>query len=430
MPVLLFILALFATGPDSGMPKARPEFDQPVNAELYLIRPGDKLSVTFIGTKIAPFALTVDAEGQIIHESLGLVDLSEATLASARKLLQGKLNKLYNADQIAISIRETREVSVNISGAVVNPGVYKGYTSDRISDLITLTGGVKSDGSTRRIVFSGGPRDVQVDLDRAIVLGESDLNPALYAGRHIYVPYRSTEVVQIVGEVQNPRVVELIEGDNVELLIKLAGGLTNRADADAVEIISEDGNNDGILSAGDIILVPISKNDPQRSGLSIFGAVEKPGRHHFSEGLTLADLIGLAGGFQSNASQVQTTVFRDADTDIWSNTARGKYPIGNIVGGPNDIASMILRPGDSIYVPVSTGYVKVSGEVRNPGLFPYLSKHDAEYYINLAGGFLADARRDRVFKFDRISKVTSDHSPGVQVHDGDEIIVKIREDVR
>ena len=47
----------------------------------------------------------------------------------------------------------------------------------------------------------------------------------------------------------------------------------------------------------------------------------------------------------------------------------------------------------------------------------------------MAGGYSCNARQDIILKFNRISQVTKSHPPGVQVHDGDEIVVKTREEM-
>jgi len=99
------------------------------------------------------------------------------------------------------------------------------------------------------------------------------------------------------------------------------------------------------------------------------------------------------------------------------------------VKGNGEIDLFVLKPEDSVLVPVNTGYVKVSGEVLNPGLFPYIKGKNASFYIGVAGGYSSNARQDIILKFNRVSKMSESHSPEIQVHDGDEIVVKIHEEM-
>ena len=85
---------------------------------------------------------------------------------------------------------------------------------------------------------------------------------------------------------------------------------------------------------------------------------------------------------------------------------------------------------DSIFVPTLTGFVRVSGEVANPGLFPFSPGQNAEYYINLAGGFLSRSDRKKIFRASRVSDLRAAGSVQTLIHDGDEIIVEIREELR
>jgi len=427
--IFVLILALFAVSSTPEQPQVKPEFDVPINPNIYLIRPGDNFEVTFIRANIPPLNLKVNAEGKIVDATLGEIDLSHTTFSDARNILKGVLKKMYNAGDIVVSVRETQQVSISISGAVENPGIYSGYTSQRVSELINDAGGIKHNGSKRKIIFSGGPKDNFVDLERTLVNSENGYNPPLYAGYHIYVPYKSDSVVQVVGEVNNPKEVELVAGDDLDLLIKLAGGFTGRADTGNIRILSLNGDIVDKINPGNVIYIPAREIPPESSLVTVFGAVVNPGQYRFNEGITLNDLLTRAGGFTSNAGYELTTVFRRVVSDHWDQSSNKVYPISNIVKGNGEIDLFVLKPEDSVLVPVNTGYVKVSGEVLNPGLFPYIKGKNASFYIGIAGGYSSNARQDIILKFNRVSKMSESHSPEIQVHDGDEIVVKIHEEM-
>ncbi|MDD5427165.1 MAG: hypothetical protein PHN52_11865, partial [candidate division Zixibacteria bacterium] len=54
-------------------------YDKPVDPELYLIRPGEKLVITFLKTKLPQLWLQVNPEGKLIDKSLGMFDLAGKT---------------------------------------------------------------------------------------------------------------------------------------------------------------------------------------------------------------------------------------------------------------------------------------------------------------------------------------------------------------
>ncbi len=424
------IAAIFLAGIVSASPGTEPAFDQPIDPDIYLIRPGDMLTVTFIKTKIDSLTLAVNVEGRIVDATLGIIDLSAATLTTARRILVDSLKKLYNVDQIAVSITKPRQVSINVTGAVREPGLYSGASCQRVSELLEEAGGVAADGCRRGITFAGGPREITVDLDRAIITGDNAYNPCLYAGRRIHVPYRSDSVVQVVGEVNDPREIELLAGDDLELLVALAGGFTRRADTAGIEVMSFRNGNKSELRPGDVIFVPALEATPESTFVSVFGAVEKPGIYGYWAEMTLRGLLDTAGGFADRAAVEQTAVFRKADIDEWGNPTDLSYPIANVAVSPDGPAAFLIKPFDSIFVPLQTGFVKVQGEVINPGLFPYVKGKDALYYIIAAGGFTPSADRQNIQKFDRVARTTAVHSSAVKIHDGEVIIVERREELR
>ncbi len=408
-------------------------FDHPIDENIYLIRPGDQLVVTFIKANLAPLRLTVNPEGKIIDGTLGIFDLSNKTLYEAKQILEEALRELYNVDEVAISVTEPLKVGIPVSGAARSPGLYTAYTSQRVSEIIDSAGGVLPTGSRREIIFSGGPQEIKVDLDRADYLGDNAANPYLYAGFKVYVPSKSKEVVQVVGEVNLPREVELLPGDDVKLLVALAGGARHSADTASVQIfgkIVRGDNRERKIEAGDIIWMPAESGASELRDLTVFGAVGKPGKYDYQEGLTLDQLIHEAGGFVANANSDRTTVFRRAEVDEWGRVSDLRYPIANVVTGNGQLQSVPIRPDDSVFVPVKVGYVKVGGEVRYPGLFPFHEGSSAMSYITAAGGFLPTADRALINLYNRVSKVTSSHSPEVQVLDGDEVIVNVREELK
>ncbi len=439
--VVCFALVSFAFGQTSltadsgwaGPGDSYRYYDQPIDQNIYLIRPGDELIVTFIRAKLAPLTLLVNPEGEVVDATLGVFDLTHKTLSQAKGILRKALRELYNVDEMTISVRKPAKVGIAVSGAVASPGLYTAYTSQRVSEIIDSAGGVISTGSRRWIVLSGGPQEITVDLDRANHLGDNTVNPCLYAGYSVHVPCKSAELVQVVGEVNNPREIEFVAGDDVNVLLSLAGGVRADGDTGAIRIMGEreqSHSQNPNIRPGDIIFVPPKSAGSERNRLTIFGAVSNPGKYEYRQGMMLEELIRQAGGFTSHAGCGRTTVFRRAEADEWGRTTKLRYAISSVVRSDDKIEAVALQPADSVFVPVKVGYVKVSGEVHNPGLFPFGDGRDAMSYISAAGGFLAAADNRRIDIYNRVSKVTSSHSPDVLVHDGDEIIVHVREELK
>jgi protein involved in polysaccharide export with SLBB domain len=421
LQLVLLSLFLWAFAPVSPAP---PSFDQPIDPEICLILPGDTLSVIFIGTGIQAQNYIVDAQGRVVDENLGVIDLSQATLAQARGLLSGRLEKSFQASDFEISIKNLHPVSITITGAVEHPGSYRAYNSERVSDIIKAAGGLTDNASRRMIKFRGGPKELTVDLDRAFFAGDRASDPPLYAGDRVIVPYRSEDRVNVIGEVNRPVSLEFIAGDDLDRLLELAGGLTDNADKQAITITAPDNRVVDQPVAGAVIKVPARIAAGTR--LILFGAVNQPGTFAYQKNVTLGDILKNGGGFADNANHERVVVFREGNTDELGRRIGNRYPI---IINPQQYQTQTLFPGDSIFVPVQTGFVRVSGYVKNPGYFPYQSNKTAAYYIDLAGGFLAEADRELIGRTERISGITVKASTGILIFDGDEVVVEMRKEL-
>ena len=405
------------------------KFNSPVDPQLYLMRPGDNLVVTFINSKISAITLEIGPEGKIVDETIGLIDLQNKTLAYAKNILSEKLQILYNVKDIQISVTNPREVSIAIYGAIRRPGIYSGYTSDRVSQIIEKAGGILENGSSRNILFKSKNTEVGVDLDRAIYLGDLQSNPPLYAGTSIEVPGKQSQTVHVTGDVNFPREIELKENDNIESLILLAGNFKNTATLKDVQIIRGNKIVEKALIQKDDIINVKSNYQSEKTSIKIFGAITNPGVYQLSDNQTLSQLIVNAGGYDKTANQKMTTIFRQPLVDSHGQRSIIRYPI-SIPLQQSTPTPMALEINDSIFVPWKVGFVKIGGAVLNPGYFPYSPDKDISFYVNSAGGFLPTANKEEIKIYNPISQNTELVSSGTLVPDGAEIVVQVKEELK
>jgi protein involved in polysaccharide export with SLBB domain len=395
------------------------EYDQPVDPEFFLVRPAEKLTVTFIGSKVPSLELTVDPEGRVIHSSLGIIQLSGLTLSQAREKLIPVLKKLFTAESIEISISSPRQVGIHVSGAVERPGLYRAFMSQHLSEVIAMAGGVSENGSRRRVEFRGGAKTLIADLDKAEFMADASADFYVYAGSAIHVPEKSVTIISVVGEVTHPRSIELVDDDNLTTLISLAGGVTQSGDASKAYVL--DGN--GSLKAGAIIIVPPAADAAVQSNIHIFGAVHKQGRIPFSNQMTLGSAFQLAENFTAPANSGRVTVFRRLPADEWGAISAQRYAISTADASGKLDVSFPLQADDSVFVPKRKTVVTLEGEIALPGNYLHTEGKSASYYINLAGGFLASADKTEISIYDRITRQTTRQSVGVIIRDGDKIVV-------
>ncbi len=404
---------------DSLLPQqAWQNFDQPINPETYLIRPGEKFTVSFIGTTLKPLELVVDAEGAVTDPGLGRFDLAHKTLAQTRQLLSAPLLQYFRAREIVISVAEARPISIAVTGAVRSAGTYRVYSSQTVSDVIALAGGILPGGSRRGIVFSGGADTVRVDLERALALGDPTGNPPLYSGRSVFVPTLSGQSVVIRGEVNRPGTVELAAGDDLRTVLLLAGGLRSSADTSFIHYANttEHLRLSDSVKPGQHIVVPPSVQALQQRGIVVSGAVAQPGSLAYRADMTVDGAIAAVGGMTGVANKDRITVFRRAEDGKTLPEGTERYPMFNT-------PTMTLQPFDSVVVPARVGYVTVTGATSGSRFLPFAAGQTAGAYIDAAGGVPKTALRVSIKRLNRVTGMRLDIRAGDMVADGDELVV-------
>lgn len=408
-----------------GSPLATVSFDQPINPDLYLIRPGERLLVTPIKAGSAGAELVVGPEGKIIDTRIGVIDVAGMTLTQVRKRLEEPLAGQFRSSQIVVSITAPRLISISITGAVYRPGSYLFYSSQRVSEAVARAGGLKPGASTRRIELSGGATTLVADLDRVNFAGNAGADLPLYAGTTVHVPMRSIQSVRVVGEVVSPREIELVEGDTRSDLIGLAGGALPTGDEKKSFLTNDSprGSSDLVPRSGDMIVIPVSEEFLNQRGVTVSGAVPRPGGYRFRDGMNFAELMSEVGGVSIDAVLGRSVIFRrhermEPGSDTLPSTA-----ISNLCDADGKPKPIALRPLDSVYIPTSVGMVKISGLVRRPGVFPYMKAQTINDYVSAAGGLASSTGRVDMSIRSHVTGQTFLAAPGSMVEDGDEILI-------
>jgi protein involved in polysaccharide export with SLBB domain len=226
-------------------------------------------------------------------------------------------------------------------------------------------------------------------------------------------------------------------------MIRLAGGLTQKAVLDTIEVAryapgntvpeisylhrAPDGG-DGVygfpLQARDAVQIRTDPNWDIRHRVELKGEVRFPGTYIVNEErTTLSELIARAGGFTPDASLREATVVRKVDESIkdpeyerlrlvptadMSRTEyeyfkmRGRQRVGLMAVNFVDLfekgdstQDVLLRDGDVITVPLRKTYVTLAGQIAIPGNIRYEPGLSVNDYIARSGGFAWKAAKGR-----------------------------------
>jgi protein involved in polysaccharide export with SLBB domain len=312
------------------------------------------------------------------------------------------------------SIQNQYSNRIILEGAVNRPGAYELSPGLSLSKLIKNADGLKQEAYLERGYIKRTLPNLEKEFisfsPSEIINGKKDIpllkeDSVVIQNRSDFI---SNQYIKISGNVRSPGNYLFRKGIKIRDLISMAGGLNEQAAGHNIEISRiiknnsdsvanklvetfsiniVDNNNeaDNIeLEPLDFINVPRLVNYKPLGNISISGEVLFPGNYALQKrDETALDFLKRAGGISPYGSLESTQIFRNGirvDLDL----TKSQYQNENI-------KTMALMPGDSIYVPRAVSYVQVIGSVNNPQYISFQGRR-FKYYINSAGGTLEDAR--------------------------------------
>ncbi len=356
-------------------------------------------------------------------------------------------SRLLNGDIVFIPVHTGR---VRVIGEVNRPGTYEVGTNGSLAEIIRAAGGLMPTAARSRIQIErltpvrdrNRPGSDRAVLDVSGTDGGADV-PALALAdgdliRVLKVADRVRNRVVMRGNVFTPGSVGLTNGMRLSEAIRKAGGLKpdtylgqvliTRLNSDSTRtqlraVLADTLGavvNDPILQEEDEVRVfGRSEFRPLRY-VAVTGAVRRSGRYPYREGMTMRDLVLLAGGLQESALLTEAEIARMPKTradGLTASTMRvpmdssylferapdGKYagPPGmpSAAGGASDV---VLQAYDNLLILRQPDWelqrsVYVGGEVKFPGSYTLVKKTERlSDIIQRAGGLTSEAYADGV----------------------------------
>jgi protein involved in polysaccharide export with SLBB domain len=421
----------------------------------YVIGAGDELVIDIWGQSQNTYNATVNPEGYIRLEVVGLIAVKGLSLADATQRIRNKFSNYYSglrgtnpSTYLNVSVGNVRSVFVTMSGFVTQPGIYALPSFSSVYNALAVAGGPNNNGTFRKITVTRNQKVIaEVDIYPYLTQGLKQNDIILQDGDIVYVgPYVNR--VKVDGELKKTGYFELVEGESLADLLLYAGGFTPNAYQENITLIKLEGKSKvaldvpksgfatTLLGNGDEVSVG-GMIENFKNVVFVSGAVYHPGAFAVENNPTLADLLKNAGGILDNAYTGRATIFgRDKYLQRTSRTINLKaviageenYPIMNydslVVYNKKD-----LEINDSIVV---AGYVKRGGE------FPFYTGLTLADAILMAGGFTEgyskfnieisriDSSKDEIVSVKAVDLLqgTEYTAQNISIRQGDRIFVK------
>ena len=377
----------------------------------YVIGAGDKLFIDIYGQSENYYQVEVSPDGYAILENVGPVNLNGLTLEEAKRRLNSRLKKIYlginqNLTFVNISVGIPRALRVNIVGEVNLPGTYNFSAFNTVYNAIYVAGGITENATLREVKLYRNNKLVNtVDVYKFLTKGDGSSNIRLENNDLIVVgPY--TNRVSVQGAVKKPGRFEIKENESLSDLLFYAGGLSENAFQKSIKLTRIIDDKYKVVDvnsaqfdffqpkAGDKYVVD-QVIEKYNNRVIINGAVYRPGTFSITkDGMTIKDLIEKAEGLKSDVFLNKAYITRtnpDYSTSNISINLKDELNRLEFKLQEDDIVNIL-----SVNDLTEEKYVKISGEVNSPGIFPFSDNLSIQDIILLAGGFNDNATGKRI----------------------------------
>ncbi len=376
-----------------------------------------------------------------------------ATLDVYDYLLRGDASgdvRLENGDIVFVPVHGAY---VRIAGEVNRPAIYELKDAETLADLVNAAGGFSATAGRQRLQIeritppaqrSGAGRDrVILEVTSDQLAGGNVPALRVEAGDVVHVEpvdLRVRSRISVTGNVWLPGIQGFTGGMTVSQAIRRAGGakpdsylgeiLIDRLESDSTRIQLRATLRDttGAVLGNDLLLrdddqIRIFSRTEFRPAryVAISGAVRKPGQYPYREGITMRDLVLLAGGLEERADLREAEIARlpnDRTNGVTARTFRvpldstylgDRSPDGKYLGPPGipapagNTPEVVLSAYDNVLILPQPEWrllrtVAITGEVRAAGRYTIDNKSERiSDLIKRAGGVTASANTDGAY---------------------------------
>lgn len=321
-----------------------------------------------------------------------------------------------------------------VEGAVRRPMTYEVAPGESVQNLINYSGGFTEQANTVTVQLR---RPVGSQLSLVDVPVAQAATTEVKPGDQLTVTALNealTDYVEVYGAVRYPGRYAYSQGLTSAQLIARAGGYSDKAMQSQGYVLRERSDRSrtkvfvnptsAALSNRDHLYVLENPDLGEGLAIAVSGAVRQPVKVAYAEGLTLGDVLRMAGGTKLDAdlsrveiSRVNTDAARKRRAELFTLTLPETYTQNP--DQQSEALSFALQPYDQVVLRQKPNYslqklVYVGGEVKYPGYYA-LGGYDERLssLVQRAGGTtdFADASNAHLFRDGAINVVVElDHA--------------------
>ncbi len=272
----------------------------------YILGTGDEVVVQVNGLIDVTERLLIDRDGRVMVPKVGPLNLAGVALSDAEKVFTSHIGKVYRNFTVSVTMGRLRSIEVFVVGQARKPGKHLVSSLSSLINALFETGGPSANGSLRAIELRrAGKKVASVDLYAFLARGDNSADMQLLAGDIIFIPPAGARAA-LLGTINAPAIYELREGETINTILAMSGGLPTLAAPQKAQLERVDATREiaryvqdfaldekGLalpLKAGDVLTV--FQISPQISNVvTLQGNVASPLRYNYRAGMRVSDLL-------------------------------------------------------------------------------------------------------------------------------------------
>lgn len=271
----------------------------------YLLGAGDSLRVILWGKINEEHEVTINRDGLFIMPNLQPIPVVGMRVSEAKDLVVSKIKNNMIGTDASISMGTLRSIRVSVMGESYKPGAYTISSLSSMTHALMASGGVSDIGSLRSIQLKRAGKVVsELDLYDLLIRGDNSNDALLRSGDVLFIP-TAGDLVSVSGQVRREAVYELKGRESFADLIQMAGGFHSTAypSGGLIErfsggnlrtLVNMDLSKNANLQLqpvnGDKLNIP-AVSEQYKEAVTVIGAVVRPGKLQWREGLRISDLL-------------------------------------------------------------------------------------------------------------------------------------------
>lgn len=379
--------------------------------DSYILGPGDVVTVSIFGKSQADLQFTIKPDGFIEPENLPKIYLKGLSLGQGRNIVRRRLQNFYQfkKGQFALTLTTSRTLTIQITGAVGQPGTYTLSAYNTAFNALIAAGGPNKLGTVRNIQVINGGRVKELDVYEYLFNPKKQSDYYLQNNDILYVPFIG-DLVEVKGSVKQVGVFEMKEKETFSDLLAYTGGYLSDALEDEIQLVRKNEAGSFVkeyranelakltFEDGDKVIIATQTSN-KKDYVEVTGWVDYPGIYGVRDYPTVKSLLQKAGIREQTRLDVAylTRTKNDGKRQLIQFNPRAE------LAAPDSIA-MTLLPEDQIALFnirdfMDNASVSIEGAVRQPGTFAIDDNANVAYLIDLAKGLKQDAKLDLAYVF-------------------------------